>query len=168
MDRHAIKLQIRPLKAGEAGNAFRTLNEEWIERHFTLEDKDRETLGDPDTHILAKGGYIFLAFGKQQGLPAIGCVALIPMGGGVYELAKMAVAPGFRRQGIGRALLEHAIERAREIGAHSLFLGSSTKLPAALRLYESAGFEHVPPGEVPPSPYVRANVFMRLPLGEPV
>ena len=50
------EIRIRSLAPGEDSTAFRTLNEEWITRHFTLEAKDRETLGDPQRSILSKGG----------------------------------------------------------------------------------------------------------------
>ena len=39
------EIEIRPLEKGEDATAFRTLNEEWITRYFTLEKMDRETLG---------------------------------------------------------------------------------------------------------------------------
>ena len=84
------EIEIRPLHAGEDSTALRTLNEEWITRYFTLEKMDRETLGDPENMILRKGGHIFLVYLGHQ---AVGCVALIPMGDGVYELSKMAVSP---------------------------------------------------------------------------
>jgi GNAT superfamily N-acetyltransferase len=86
------------------------------------------------------------------------------MGDSVYELSKMAVTPQLRGAGIGRALLLHAIQQARSIGARSLFLGSSTKLANAVRLYESVGFQHVLPERLPPLPYTRADVFMELVL----
>ena len=101
------QIEIRPLQAGEDATAFRTLNEEWITRYFTLEKTDRETLGDPENKILKKGGHIFMAYLGDQ---AVGCVALIPMGDGVYELSKMAVSPELRGLGIGRRLLQHAVD----------------------------------------------------------
>lgn len=156
-----LAIEIRRLHPGEDATAFRTLNEEWITRHFTLEAKDIETLSDPENSILGKGGHIFLAF---AGGKPVGCVALMPMSNGVYELSKMAVSPHLRGQGIGRRLLEYAIAEARLIGAKSLFLGSSTKLPNAVHLYESVGFRHVPPETLPPMPYTRANVFMEMEL----
>ena len=156
-----ITIDIRPLVAGDDATAFRTLNEEWITRHFSLEAKDRETLGDPENTILRAGGQIFMIYANAE---AVGCVALIPMGKGVYELAKMAIAPHLRGQGLGRRLLQYAITQARLIGATSLFLGSSTKLPDAIHLYESVGFRHVDPVTLPPLPYTRANVFMEMPL----
>jgi putative acetyltransferase len=158
---YAAEVEIRSLCAGDDMTAFRTLNEEWITRHFTLEAKDRETLGDPEKTILKKGGHVLMVY---LGLEAVGCVALIPMGDGVYELSKMAVAPQFRGLGIGRKLLQHAIAQGRKMGARSLFLGSSKKLEDAVHLYESVGFRHVPPENIPPMPYVRADVFMEMAL----
>jgi putative acetyltransferase len=157
----ASTVEIRPFVAGDDAIAFRTLNEEWITRQFTLEDKDRETLGDPEKSILSKGGHIFMVHANGE---AAGCVALIPIVDGVYELSKMAVSTDLRGRGIGRRLLEHAIAHARQIGARSVFLGSSTKLPNAIHLYESIGFSHVPRETLPPMPYARADVFMEMTL----
>lgn len=156
-----VTIEIRPLVAGDDCTAFRTLNEEWITRHFTLEAKDVETLGDPEKLILGKGGFIFMVYAGPE---AVGCVALVPMSDGVWELSKMAVSPHLRGQGIGRRMVEHVVAQARLLGAKSLFLGSSTKLPSAVHLYESAGFRHVAPDTLPPLPYVRANVFMEMAL----
>ena len=155
------RIEIGPLWTAADTAAFRTLNEEWIARDFTLEEKDRETLGEPGRTILGKGGHIFMV--RADGEP-VGCVALIPMGKGVYELSKMAVSPGLRGLGIGRRLLEYAVAQARTIGASSLFLGSSTKLKNAVHLYEAVGFRHVPPESLPAMKYVRADVFMEMPL----
>lgn len=152
-------IEIRSLLPGGDAAAFRTLNEEWITRYFVLEPKDIETLSDPENSILRKGGHILMAYAESE---PVGCVALIPIQDGVYELSKMAVAPNFRGRGIGRRLIEHAITQARVLGASSLFLGSSTKLKPAVHLYESMGFRHVPAAELPRMEYKRADVFMRM------
>jgi putative acetyltransferase len=154
-------VEIRSLAPDDDPTAFRTLNEEWITRYFTLEAKDREILNDPVNSILLKGGHIFMAY---AGAEAVGCVALIPMRDGVYELSKMAVSPHMRGRGLGRRLLQHALVQARCLGARSLFLGSNTRLKDAVHLYESVGFRHVNPETLPPMPYSRADVFMELPL----
>ena len=155
----APAIEIRPLRTLEDARAFRTLNEEWISRYFALEKKDREVLGDPRGTILSKGGHVFMVYAGEE---AVGCVALIPMSEGVYELSKMAVSPALRGLGIGRKLLEYAIEQAKVIGAKSLFLGSSKQLKNAVHLYEAVGFRHVPPADIPPMPYTRADVFMEM------
>ena len=156
-----VDIEIQPLQPGEDESAFRILNEEWITRYFVLEQKDHEILHDPQNAILRKGGAIFLARVRGE---AVGCAALIPIGGGVYELSKMAVSPRLRGLGIGRKLLEHTIREAKVLGAKSLFLGSSTKLEDAVHLYESVGFRHVLPEHIPPMPYTRADVFMEMQL----
>jgi N-acetylglutamate synthase-like GNAT family acetyltransferase len=155
------EIEIRPLQNGDDADAFKRLNEEWITRYFVLEEKDREVLGQPEKMILAKGGHIFMVCAGDE---AVGCVALIPMGDGVYELSKMAVSPTLRGLGIGRKLLEYAVAQARAIGSRSLFLGSSTKLKNAVHLYESIGFRHVPPASLPAMEYARADVFMEMVL----
>ncbi len=152
-------ISIRQFQTPRDATAFRMLNEEWITRYFVLEAKDRQTLGDPENTILRKGGYIFMAEVDGE---AVGCAALIPFGNEVYELSKMAVSPRLRGLGIGRKLLEHVIAEAKDIGAKSLFLGSSTKLHNAIHLYESVGFRHVPADKLPPNPYTRADVFMEM------
>jgi len=47
-----------------------------------------------------------------------------------------------------------------------LYLESNTRLAPALRLYEPAGFRHLPPHARSVSPYARADVFMDLLLGD--
>lgn len=153
-------LVIRKYQAGDAA-AFRALNEIWIEKYFALEEEDRLKLGDPEGQIIAKGGQVIMAI--EDGRP-IGCCALLAEGHNVFELGKMAVDEQLRGRGIGRKLLEFAIAEARQMGAKTIILGSNTKLANAVHLYESVGFQHVPPEELPPSPYSRANVHMRLSL----
>ncbi|MEA3014486.1 MAG: hypothetical protein QOD42_3031 [Sphingomonadales bacterium] len=141
---------------------FRDLNIAWVERYFGAEAKDFELLDDPEGRIIAKGGAILIA--EDRTGTAIGCVALVPIGDDVLELAKMAVADHVQGQGIGRLLLEAAVAKARTLGARALYLESNSSLEPALRLYERAGFRHLPPGERPRSPYRRCDVYMRLEL----
>jgi putative acetyltransferase len=155
-----LDLRIRPFQPGDAV-AFRSLNEDWINKYFGLEEQDRHALNDPKEHILQPGGHIFMAFADDK---AIGCCALIPVRPGVFELAKMAVAEEHRGRGIGRQILEYTVAQAKALGAKSLFLGSNTKLADAIHLYESLGFCHLPPESIASYPYARANVFMELQL----
>lgn len=70
----------------------------------------------------------------------------------------MAVSPRVQGRDIGRILLRTALDQAR---AKSVVPASNAALAPAVHLYESLGFRHVPPTELAPSPYDRANVFMR-------
>ena len=55
-------------------------------------------------------------------------------------LEEFYVAPATRGQGLGRALLEAAMDVARRQGAIRMDLGTSEDDEAARHLYESAGF----------------------------
>src|SRR5581483_3893520 len=55
-------------------------------------------------------------------------------------LEELYVVPGRRGNGLGRALLEAAMETARGEGAEQMELGTSERDVAARSLYESAGF----------------------------
>ena len=155
-------LIFRPMQSQADADAFRTLNEEWIVSLFRMEEKDRVTLGDPQGRIVAPGGQVYVA---AAGDTVVGCAALIRFGDGVYELSKMAVSSQTRGQGIGRRLLLYVIEQACALGAQTVVLGSSTKLKNAVHLYESLGFRHVLPSELPEMKYDRADVFMKLDIG---
>ena len=154
-------IEIRPFEPGDE-TAFRELNEAWIARHFVVEEKDREVLNDPVAYILRPGGALLMAV--QDGV-AIGTCALLAMGDGGFEVAKMTVAERYRGLGIGKKLLAYVIEYARESGASRLYLETNSKLENAIHVYESLGFRHLPAGRVRASPYARANVYMELVLG---
>lgn len=157
-----MAIRIRPFAPGDA-RVFHDLNMEWLTAFFHVEAKDEATLSDPVGTILAPGGQILLADLAGR---AVGCVALLPMPDGAYEVAKMAVAPNAQGRGVGRLLLEAAIAWARERGARRLYLESNVRLTPAPRLYESVGFHHLPPRARPASPYARADVFMEMLLGD--
>ena len=150
----------RPFQPEDA-EAFRTLNEAWIEEHFVLEDADREVLGDPEGEIISHGGAILMAVHSGR---AIGCCALKPMADGSFEVAKMAIVKEFRGRGLGRRLLEAVVEMALQQGIRRLYLETNDSLRDAVRVYEKVGFRHLPPERIPPSPYARANVYMEMML----
>ena len=53
----------------------------------------------------------------------------------------MVVDSSYRRQGLGRLLMDYAIACAREAGCYKLTLSSNKKRPEAHRFYRSSGFE---------------------------
>lgn len=136
------------------GEAFRTLNEAWISKYFVLEAKDREVLNDPQGKIIAKGGRVFMAL--KDGV-AVGCVALMKMDDGGYEVAKMTVSEDLRGSGLGRLLMQRCIDCGAELGASRLYLETNSTLGPALGLYRTMGFKDLAPTD---TPYVRADVFM--------
>lgn len=155
------QLIITSMHTADDAAAFRELNEAWIRELFDIEPSDLLTLDNPQA-IVDAGGDVLIA--RTDAGRIVGCVALVAEGHGIFELSKMAVDTTERGRGFGRALMDAAIARARQLGAVSMFLGSNRRLTAAVALYESVGFEHVAPESIGLPPYTRANVFMSMTL----
>ncbi|MGZ8537427.1 MAG: GNAT family N-acetyltransferase [Flavisolibacter sp.] len=138
---------------------FEKLNKAWIEKDFTLEERDKFILEQPDESILKPGGAILLA--TYDGIIA-GTVALLKLNSFEYEFTKMAVDEKYRRKGIAEQLSYAAIEKAKQLGAKNIILYSQTVLTGAVPLYKKVGFVQIPidKGRV----YKRADVKMEMML----
>ena len=79
------------------------------------------------------------------------------------ELRLLAVAAAARGQGLGTALVEECMRRARRAGASALGLHTSESLQAAIRMYERMGFVRAPEGDFQPSGAELVMAY-RLPL----
>ena len=135
---------------------FKTLNLEWLDKYGLTEEHDLLMLNNPVEQIISPGGFIFLAL--EDGT-LVGTAALIRENNGVFELAKMVVAPNYRGQGISKLLLQKCLATARKEGAKKLFLLSNSQLKNALALYEKSGFEYI---AVTNSHYATADIMMQL------
>lgn len=79
-----------------------------------------------------------------------GMVVVVPPGSPARRLARnnqaemqlLGVKPAYRGQGLGRMLVDAAIEAATRRGCSRLILWTQPSMVEAQRLYESAGFEH--------------------------
>ena len=56
----------------------------------------------------------------------------------------LAVHPNARGRGVGRALVEYCVDRARSLGAHTMGIHTGAFMTAAVRIYEQAGFVRCP------------------------
>jgi ribosomal protein S18 acetylase RimI-like enzyme len=137
---------------------FERINKQWVEAFFSLEEFDRNQLGNPKEYILDKGGAILFA---KEGKQILGTVGLVKAGDGAFEMIKMGVSPEARGRGIGRLLGRAVLERARQLGGSKVVLYSNSKLEAALGLYRNLGFREIPLGC---SQYGRCNVKMEIDL----
>jgi N-acetylglutamate synthase-like GNAT family acetyltransferase len=150
-------LLLRTFRPGDE-QPFKELSEYWISQSFALEPADHEVLDHPREKILEPGGEICIA---EIDAEVVGCCALMAIAPAQYELAKMTVSRSARGRGIGRKLLQFAIDHARKIGARRLYLESNTKAADAIHLYEELGFRHMPAAEHA-SKYARADTFMEI------
>jgi GNAT superfamily N-acetyltransferase len=97
-------------------------------------------LKDVEANYLARGG-VFDVIEDDEAI--VGTIALYPVDGQVCELRKMYLVREARGQGLGKFLLERAVVQARELGFKRIILETSSKLPAAIRLYINFGFHEI-------------------------
>lgn len=70
-----------------------------------------------------------------------GVVALNDVGNGVIEIKNIAVDPSFQGQGLGKRLLQEAIDRCRGSGAREVVIGTGNSSLSQLALYQKVGFQ---------------------------
>ncbi len=148
-----MKIEIIPY-SDELKEHIKTLNYEWLEEYFYVEEGDRHSLSNPRETIIDKGGFIFFA---KYGEEIAGTASLLKKTDQIFELGKMAVAKSARGLGIGKILMEHCLEFARKKRIEKLILYSNTKLEPAIHLYRKFGFEEI---ELEPGVYERGNIKM--------
>jgi GNAT superfamily N-acetyltransferase len=97
----------------------------------------------------ARGVRYYLLRGPQG---AVGCVALEHAEAEVCYLGRLGVLPPFRGRGLGKALVDHVVEKARELDARRVELGIISAEAGLRKWYEKLGFsatdtvqfEHLP------------------------
>ena len=132
-------IQINPFTPSDLED-FQRISYQWLSQYDLLEEEDIRILSHPQEVILGPGGCIFVA---RQDDNMVGTVSLIPAGEHTFELAKMAVIPECRGQGLWKRLMEHAISAASHMCAKRIILYTNSRLKEALSLYRKYGFEEV-------------------------
>ena len=85
-----------------------------------------------------------LLLGRNAEGEAVACGALRRLGPEQGEIKRMYVAPEYRRQALGRRILEDLEARAAAFGYKSLRLETGELQPAAISLYRSFGYVRIP------------------------
>jgi ribosomal protein S18 acetylase RimI-like enzyme len=77
------------------------------------------------------------------------------------EMKRLYVRPAFRRFGLGRRIAQALIDRALEAGYSTMLLDTLDDMEAARGLYETLGFEDVPPyyyNPIPGAHYLKCDL----------
>lgn len=153
-------LNILDAEKGENPEIIRKLFEEYAESlGFDLSFQNfNEELANLPGEYAPPMGCLLLAIHKNE---AAGCVALRQIAKTICEMKRLFVRPQFRRQGIGRSLVEAVIERAKKVGYKQMRLDTTPTMDAAKNLYESLGFEEIKAYRYNP---LKDAVFMELSL----
>ena len=131
--------RVRRASTGEAGevarllHAFNTQYDEYVPEVPTLTERIAEHIeGDHSTFFLGGDG--------PDGFASVRFRPSLISGNLDAYLEELYVVPERRGEGLGRALLDAAMEEARGRGADHIDLGTSEDDTAARGLYESTGF----------------------------
>jgi len=116
-----------------------------------------ELAGLPGLYVPPGGG---LALATMEGEPA-GCAALKRIDEARCEAKRLYVRPQFRGSGLGRALLDWVIAKARAAGYRELLGDTMPVMRRALEMYHRMGFEITGPYAADPTP---GAIFLRLKL----
>lgn len=100
-----------------------------------------EELSNPLKKYGLPNGDIMLAYWNDE---VAGCIALAKMKeAGTCEMKRLYVKPGFRKNKIGRLLIEELLNSAKERRYRKMRLDTFLKLQAAVHLYEQFGFKNI-------------------------
>jgi putative acetyltransferase len=120
--------------------ALSLLREAAIEARQIYADKiDPNAPWPTNVPVPARGVYL-LAFVAE--CPA-GCGALYPLDAATAEIRRMYVVRRLRRSGIAQRILQALETAAAEFGYATLRLETGIRQPAAMQLYERAGFHRI-------------------------
>lgn len=133
---------------------IKTLNYEWLEKYFKVEESDMRSHSNPKEEIIDKGGFIFYAKLNNE---IVGTCSLLQKNDTTFEIGKMAVSENAQGHRIGTLLLEHCLNFAKDHQIKTLILYSNTQLAPAIHLYRKYGFYEI---EMEKGLYERANIKM--------
>jgi ribosomal protein S18 acetylase RimI-like enzyme len=131
--------RVRRASPGDAPEVARLLHD--FQREFDEPSPGVETLTERYRELIRKREMtVLLVGGRPDGFAQLRFRPTVYSAGLYSYLEELYVVPSLRGQGLGRALLEAAMDTARAEGAEHMELGTSETDAAARALYESAGF----------------------------
>lgn len=131
-----------------------------IDDYFADKAFEEELARLPGKYAPPSGRLLLAHFNGQTA----GCAALRSIDHQTCEMKRMFVYPEFHGQRIGRALAEHLIQEARQIGYRSMLLDTSFRQTEAQNLYKKMGFQPIAPYYELPENLKDWLVFMALKL----
>jgi len=101
---------------------------------------DQELAGLPGDYAPPDGRLLLAEYEGQLA----GCVALHKLEPGICEMKRLYLRPQFRGKGLGRALAEHLIGEARQIGYQRMRLDTvEPVMKDAVGMYRRLGFQEI-------------------------
>ena len=100
-------------------------------------------LADPSLDAI--GAYIHQSrvLAAVKGEDIVGVVVITALGEGVFEIKNVAVVPAVQGKGVGKKLLEEALQHCRKEGGREVLIGTGNSSLGQLALYQKIGFRIV-------------------------
>lgn len=111
-------------------------------------ESSESDLKDIEETYLKSGGIFELIEDKRGNL--LGTIGLCPLDESTCKLRKMYLVPEARGRGLGRHMLERAIDHAKRLGFEIIILETVSVMKEAIRLYTRRGFQPIRQESVSP------------------
>lgn len=147
---HIIRTTLEEFGANHPGTVYYDATTDALYELFNTTPRSVYFVAATEKEILGGGG-IF----PSPGLPDHTC-----------ELVKMYLLPQARNIGLGRTIIQQAIDFAGSEGYQNIYLETMPELKLALKAYEKFGFRYLD-GPMGNTGHFGCGMWMLLPLGPP-
>ena len=144
----AADVQVALAEQADQLDAVRNLFREYADTlkvDLCFQNFEAELAGLPGDYSAPRGS---LLLATVDGTMA-GCCAIRALDAADYanacEMKRLYVRPPYRGLGLGRSLVDVALEQARQAGYDCVLLDTLSDMEAARALYDELGFEEIPP-----------------------
>ncbi len=112
---------------------------QWLNIDLSFQQFDDELMKLKTMYGKPQGGLILCKVENEF----IGCAGIRKIDNNIAELKRMFVRPTFQNQGIGKALLQKAVELAGTLNYNAIRLDTLNHMTAAISLYKNHGFYEI-------------------------
>ena len=114
---------------------------QWLDIDLSFQQFDDELTNLKTMYGTPDGGIILCKVENKF----TGCTGIRKIDSNIAELKRMFVKPGYQKQGIGKTLLEKAVELAMAFNYNLIRLDTLNYMTVAINLYKNHGFYEIPP-----------------------
>ena len=112
-----------------------------IDIDLSFQKFEEELSGINKMYALPTGGIILCKANEKF----VGCIAMRRIENGICELKRMYVNPQFQGRGIGKELLQKALQLAKDYNYELMRLDTLNHMTRAIHLYKQHGFYEIMP-----------------------
>ena len=112
----------------------------WLNIDLSFQHFEKELIELKTMYAAPQGGIILCKAAHEF----IACVGIRKIESNIAELKRMFVKPGYQNRGIGKILLEKAVELAKKSNYSFIRLDTLNYMTAAINVYKQYGFYEIP------------------------